>query len=181
MKLGFFFFKALNLLFHLVKFSCGLTVSFIKHVPCSKSFINMLCKSQHSSESRCSDCLRSDTKIETIRRTDWQHPINATHDMSDIINHSISAKTRHQKSYLGKFEAPLHIICKLLHIFYGEQRIIKEFFSQFFLGRLRERLEGYYSNSRIPRPFSLSTTNTSSGSSGFSSSHRWRRSGYFRS
>ena len=141
MKLGFFFFKALNLLFHLVKFSCGLTVSFIKHVPCSKSFINMLCKSQHSSESRCSNCLRSDTKTETLRRTNWQHPTSTIDDMSDTINYSISVKKRQQKTYLSKFKAPLHIICKLLHIFHSQQRVIKEFLSQLLLGRLRERLE----------------------------------------
>ena len=42
LELGFFFLKALDLLFHLIKFSCVLTVSFIKLVPCSKSFIKTL-------------------------------------------------------------------------------------------------------------------------------------------
>ena len=42
LKLGFLFFKALDLLFHLIKFSHVLTVSFIKLVPCSESFIKTL-------------------------------------------------------------------------------------------------------------------------------------------
>ena len=79
-------------------------------------------------------------------------------------NYSILGKNIQQKTYLGEFKAPLHIICKLLHIFYGEQRIIKEFFTQLFLSRRRERLEGYYSNTRSTRSSSLSTT----------SSCRWR-------
>ena len=42
LELGFFFLKALDLLFHLIKLSCMFTVSFIKLVPCSKSFIKTL-------------------------------------------------------------------------------------------------------------------------------------------
>ena len=41
LELGFFFLKALDLLFHLIKLSRMFMVSFIKLVPCSKSFINM--------------------------------------------------------------------------------------------------------------------------------------------
>ena len=42
LELGFLVFKALDLLFHLIKLSRMFTVSFIKLVPCSKSFIKML-------------------------------------------------------------------------------------------------------------------------------------------
>ena len=41
-ELGFFLLKALDLLFHLIKFSRMFTVGFIKLVPCGKSFIKML-------------------------------------------------------------------------------------------------------------------------------------------
>ena len=43
LKLGFLYFKALDLLLHLIKFSFVLTVSFIKLIPCSESFIKMFC------------------------------------------------------------------------------------------------------------------------------------------
>ena len=43
LKLGFFLFKALDLMLHLVKLSRVLTVSFIKFVPCSESFIKIFC------------------------------------------------------------------------------------------------------------------------------------------
>ena len=43
LELGFFLLKALDLMLHLVKLSRVLTVSFIKFVPCSESFIKMLC------------------------------------------------------------------------------------------------------------------------------------------
>ena len=42
LELGFFFLKALDLLFHLKKLSSVFAVSFIKLVPCSKSFIKTL-------------------------------------------------------------------------------------------------------------------------------------------
>ena len=42
LELGFFFLKALDLLFHLIKLSRMFKVSFIKLVPCDKSFIKML-------------------------------------------------------------------------------------------------------------------------------------------
>ena len=56
------------------------------------------------------------------------------HQLLDI------GKQQQKKVYLGIFKAPLHIIYELL--------------TQFLLGRLRHRLEGYYSNSRISRSFS---------------------------
>ena len=43
LELGFLFFEALDLLFHLVKFSRVLTVSFIKLVPCGENFIKTFC------------------------------------------------------------------------------------------------------------------------------------------
>jgi hypothetical protein len=85
LELGFLFFKYLVLLFQLIKFSRMLTISFIKLVPSSKSFIKDAWQFLHSSEPRCSNCLRSDTKPETSRKTDWQHPTCATDDMSDHI------------------------------------------------------------------------------------------------
>ena len=42
LELGFFLLKALDLMLHLVKLSRVLTVSFIKFVPCSESFIKTL-------------------------------------------------------------------------------------------------------------------------------------------
>ena len=42
LELGFFFLKALDLLFHLIKLLRMFMVSFIKLVPCSKSFIKTL-------------------------------------------------------------------------------------------------------------------------------------------
>jgi len=64
--------------------------------------------------------------------------------MSEIINYSTMGKAGKKMTYLGEFEAPLHIICKLLNILHSKQRIIKKIFSQFFLGRFKERLERYY-------------------------------------
>jgi len=42
LELGFLFFKALDLLFHLIKLSRMFTVSFIKLVPCNESLIKTL-------------------------------------------------------------------------------------------------------------------------------------------
>ena len=47
--------------------------------------------------------------------------------MTEIINYSTMGKAGKKMTYLGEFEAPLHIICKLLNILHSKQRIIKEF------------------------------------------------------
>ena len=60
--------------------------------------------------------------------------------MSEIINYSIFGEIGKKKTNLGEFEAPLHIIHKLLYILHSEQQTIKEFFAQLFLGRFRERI-----------------------------------------
>jgi hypothetical protein len=60
--------------------------------------------------------------------------------MSEIINYSIFGEIGKKKTNLGEFEAPLHIIRKLLYILHSEQRTIKEFFAQLFLGRFKERI-----------------------------------------
>ena len=90
LELGFFLLKALDLMLHLVKLSRVLTVSFIKFVPCSESFIKIFCNF-------CillSQGVPTNIKLEISRRTDWQHPTSATNDMLDIIKYSISAKTK---------------------------------------------------------------------------------------
>ena len=47
----------------------------------------------HFAWPKFSDCQQSDTKLETLRKTDWQHPTNTTDDMSDTIHYSILGKT----------------------------------------------------------------------------------------
>ena len=54
-----------------------------------------------------------------------------------------------KRAYLSVFEGPLHTICDLLYIFYGQQWVVKELFPHLLLGRLWKRLKGHYSNSRI--------------------------------
>jgi len=42
------------------------------------------------------------------------------------------------QTYLHKFEVPLHIVLKLLHVLRSEQRIIEKLYAQLFLNRLGE-------------------------------------------
>ena len=46
--------------------------------------------------------------------------------MPEIINYSIFGEIGKKKTNLGEFEAPLHVIRKLLYILHNKQRIIKE-------------------------------------------------------
>ena len=96
----------------------------------------------HFATPRFSGCQQSYIKHETSARTDWQHPVTYK---ARLVRHYqlLEEDKEQQKTHLGIFEAPLHVVSKLLHVVYGQQRIIKQFFPQLFL-----RLKGHQSNSR---------------------------------
>ena len=102
-----------------------------------------VCQLVHFAVPRSSDCQQSYTKHVTSRKTDWQLPIK--YNARFVRCHQLldTGKQQKKKVNLGILKAPLHVICELLHIVYRQQRIIKELFTQFLLGRLWHRLKGY--------------------------------------